>query len=699
MGKVRVFSLAKELGLQTASLLAALNRLGIADANPAKAIDEETAAAVRELIGEEAAKAREAAEAAATAAAAAAPAVAATPAAAAPAATPATAAKGKAAPARGKGAKVEVEEVEEEAEAEEEDALVDPFLASRNAIVSVSDTGLDDLERQVAELDARAADAESQKRRLLKPLPEMAKRPSGPMPEGAVVTPPVVTVLGHVDHGKTTLLDALRETKVVDTEQGGITQHIGASEIETASGKRIVFIDTPGHEAFTAMRARGAQVTDIAIIVVAADDSVMPQTIEAINHVKAAGVPIIVAINKIDVPGADVERVKQKLLEFELVPEEWGGDTIMLPVSALKRQGLDELLEMILIVAEMQELWGQPEAEFVGVVIEASMDASQGTLATVLVRNGTIHVGDAVVCGTGYGRVRKLLDWRGKSVKQMGPGRPVAVIGLSDVPDSGEIMERVENAKVARQIAEERLMGERAAELEAANVMSLRGLFKDVSGTERKHLNIVLKSDVYGTVQAVESSILSLGEQLDEVDINILHKGVGDITESDVMLAAASDAIIIGFNIGVEGRVRQQAEAEGVEIRTYGIIYQVLDDIRMAMLGMLEPVYEDVLLGKAEVLQLFKVSRIGVIAGCRVTEGKMQRGSEMVVMRGRQELYRGRMDSLKHFQQDASSVEAPGECGIATTSFRDFQIGDVVESHTKIEVPRAFPTEKRSSGR
>ncbi len=693
MGKVRVFSLAKELGLQTAALLAALTKLGVQDANPAKAIDEETAVAVRELIAEEAARAREAAETAAAAAPA--PAVAAAPAATTSPAAVATAAR-KAAPAKGKGGKVE-ETVEEE-EAEEEEQIIEKLFAPRDAVVSVTDAGLVELERRVAELDARQADEQSERRRTLKPLPEVARRPSGPKSPDAVETPPVVAVLGHVDHGKTTLLDALRQTNVVDSEQGGITQHVGASEVVTAEGKRVVFIDTPGHEAFTAMRARGAQVTDIAIIVVAADDGVMPQTIEAINHVKAAHVPIIVAINKMDVPGANPDLVKQQLLEFELVPEEWGGDTIMMPVSALKREGLDELLEMILIVAEVQELWAEPEAEFVGVVIEASIDSSQGAMATVLVRNGTIKVGDAIICGNGYGRVRKLFDWRGKSVKSMGPGRPVGVVGLTDVPESGEIMQRVESVKVARQIAEERIEAERKADREAAGAMSLRGLFKDVQSGEQKELNIVLKGDVYGTVQAVESSILALGEQLPEVNITILHKAVGDITESDIMLAVASRAIIIGFNVDAEPRVRQQADTEGVEIRTYGIIYQVLDDIRAAMLGMLDPIYEDVLLGKAEVLQLFKVSRIGVIAGCRVIEGRAERNQEMVVMRGRQEVYRGKMESLKHFAQDASSVEAPAECGISTSNFRDYQVGDIIEIHGRIKLERTFPVQERERG-
>jgi translation initiation factor IF-2 len=693
LGKVRVFSLAKELGLQTAALLAALTKLGVQDANPAKAIDEETAVAVRELIAEEAARAREAAETAAAAAPA--PAVAAAPAATTSPAAVATAAR-KAAPAKGKGGKVE-ETVEEE-EAEEEEQIIEKLFAPRDAVVSVTDAGLVELERRVAELDARQADEQSERRRTLKPLPEVARRPSGPKSPDAVETPPVVAVLGHVDHGKTTLLDALRQTNVVDSEQGGITQHVGASEVVTAEGKRVVFIDTPGHEAFTAMRARGAQVTDIAIIVVAADDGVMPQTIEAINHVKAAHVPIIVAINKMDVPGANPDLVKQQLLEFELVPEEWGGDTIMMPVSALKREGLDELLEMILIVAEVQELWAEPEAEFVGVVIEASIDSSQGAMATVLVRNGTIKVGDAIICGNGYGRVRKLFDWRGKSVKSMGPGRPVGVVGLTDVPESGEIMQRVESVKVARQIAEERIEAERKADREAAGAMSLRGLFKDVQSGEQKELNIVLKGDVYGTVQAVESSILALGEQLPEVNITILHKAVGDITESDIMLAVASRAIIIGFNVDAEPRVRQQADTEGVEIRTYGIIYQVLDDIRAAMLGMLDPIYEDVLLGKAEVLQLFKVSRIGVIAGCRVIEGRAERNQEMVVMRGRQEVYRGKMESLKHFAQDASSVEAPAECGISTSNFRDYQVGDIIEIHGRIKLERTFPVQERERG-
>ncbi len=520
-------------------------------------------------------------------------------------------------------------------------------------------------------------------------LPEEARRPSGDRPEHAIDVPPVVSVLGHVDHGKTTLLDALRETDVVSTEAGGITQHIGASEIQLADGNSIVFVDTPGHAAFTAMRARGGQVADIVVLVVAADDGVMPQTAEAIGHARAAEVPIIVAINKIDMPGADVDRTKQQLLEHELVAEDFGGDTIMVPVSALKKEGLDDLLEMILLLAEVQELWADPEAPFTGVVVEAGRDDSRGPVATVLVRNGEIKVGDVVMCGTGHGRVRRLNDWRGKSVKRMGPGHPVEVIGLSEVPEAGEIMTVAENVKAAREITAGREEELREAGLEASGRASLKDLYRELGELVVKDLNLVLKADVSGSVQVMESQLRALDRQLEEVDINIIHSGVGEVNESDVLLAVASNAIILGFHVGVTEAAERTAEAEHVEIRTYDIIYEALDDIQRAMLGMLEPIYEEQLIGRGRVLQIFRISRVGVVAGCVITDGYAQRGARMVVTRGRDEVvFEGTLDSLRRFDDEARRVEAPNECGISTPDFRGWEEDDRIEFFAEVEVPR-----------
>lgn len=679
--QVRIFQLAKKLGLRSEALLKVLADLGLEDVSAASSIDIETARAAAEILAEQAREARKRAEEEAAreaeAAEAAAKAVEAAPAEAGEALE--IVAEAEEVPLEEAVEAEGAEEAEEEAEEEEEEGRLPRWVPAWAAPES-----LRSLEEQLAELNL---DEEEEEEEVFATLPEEAQRPSGQRPPNAIDVPPVVSVLGHVDHGKTTLLDALRETDVVATEAGGITQHIGASEI-MAGDKPIVFIDTPGHAAFTAMRARGGQVADIVVLVVAADDGVMPQTAEAIGHAKAAGVPIIVAINKIDMPGADPNRIKQQLLEYELVAEEFGGDTIMVEVSALKKQGLDNLLEMILLLAEVQELWADPDAPFAGVVVEAGRDESRGPVATILVRNGEIKVGDVVICGTAYGRVRRLNDWRGKSVKSMGPGHPVEVIGLSDVPEAGEIMTVVEDIKQARLIAEEREQAKRVAGLEGSGRASLKDLYRELGELAVKDLNVVLKADVSGSVQVMEAQLRQLNRRLDEVEINIIHSGVGDVNESDVLLAVASNAIILGFHVDVTEAAARTAEAEHVEIRTYDIIYEALDDIQRAMLGMLEPVYEEKTVGHARVLQLFRISRVGVIAGCVVTDGYAQRGAKMVVRRGREVVFEGVLRSLKRFDDEARRVDAPNECGISTPEFRGWEEGDEIEFIAEVEVPR-----------
>ena len=666
MATIRIFALAKKLGLRSEALVAVLADMGVADLSPASPVDAATATAAVELLTEQVQQARQTAQAAAEA----------------------------------KTAKEDTRARADEERAEEPAAVAEPEWQEEVFAAPVHDAdlqeGLAELERHLAELQAATA-AERVEEEAVKPLSELAARPSGERPPSAVDVAPVVTVLGHVDHGKTTLLDALRDTDVASGESGGITQHIGASEVAT-DGKTIVFVDTPGHEAFTAMRARGAQVTDVAVLIVAADDGVMPQTVEAINHVKAAGVPMIVAINKTDLPGADVEAVKQQLLAHEIVPEEWGGDAIAVPISALQREGLDGLLEMILLVAEVQDLWADPQADFVGIVIESSVDPSEGTLATVLVRNGTISVGDIVVCGTAWGRVRRLRDWRGKSVKAMEPGRPVEVVGLSNVAESGEIMQVCKSSKEARTLAQQHQQTERDRHLMGQAEVQLRHLQLAFGDDLVKDLNIVLKADVWGSVQAMEANLANLDRLLDEININIVYSGVGVVTESDILLAAASEAIVLGFRVGTDSSAHRAAQDEHVEVRTYDVIYQALDDIRQAMTGMLEPIYEQQLIGEAEVLETFRVSRVGVIAGCRVTGGRLQRGARIEVMRGDEQLFTGELTSLRRFENDVATVDAPQECGVSTQGFNNWEVGDTITAYIQIEVPRTLPEPTADAG-
>jgi len=488
--------------------------------------------------------------------------------------------------------------------------------------------------------------------------------------------PPVVTILGHVDHGKTSLLDAIRKTKVAAGEAGGITQHIGAYQVEM-DGKPITFIDTPGHAAFTAMRARGAQVTDVAILVVAADDGVMPQTIEAINHALAAGVPIIVAINKVDVPAANPDRVKQQLTEHNIVVEDYGGDVVAVPVSALKGTGIDDLLESINLVAEIQELKANPDRPASAVVVEAELDSSRGPIATVLVQAGTLHQGDAVVVGETSGKIKAMFDDQGNRIKEAGPSTPVILMGLESVPDAGERIRAVADEKLARQIVEERRRAREADEQTDHAHVNLDTLFNEITTGKLKELIIILKADVRGSAEAIKASLERLSNA--EVKVKIIHSATGPVSDSDVMLAEASNGIIIAFNTRVEASAKKRSEVSGVEIRSYNIIYQVLEDVDKALQGMLEPVYKTVIDGHAEVRQVFKSSRLGGIAGCFVTDGTLRRGSNVRVVRGNEEISRTRCDGLKRFQDDVREVQTGYECGVVLSNFDKFQEGDIIE--------------------
>ena len=498
--------------------------------------------------------------------------------------------------------------------------------------------------------------------------------------------PPVVVVMGHVDHGKTSLLDAIRHSNVTKGEAGGITQHIGAYTVQI-DGKPITFLDTPGHEAFTAMRMRGAQITDIAILVVAADDGVMPQTVEAINHAKAAGVEIIVAINKMDKPSANPDRVEQELVEYGLVAEDWGGQTICVPVSAVTKDGLDSLLEMIILVAEMKELKANPNKNARGAIVEAQLDKGRGPVATVLVQNGTLQVGDPIVAGAAYGKIRAMTDDKGRRVKKAGPSTPVEILGLSEVPSAGDSFYVAENDKQARQVAESIIAKNRENMIkETPQKVSLDDLFSQIQSGNMKELNIVVKADVQGSVEAVRQSLERLSNE--EVRVRIIHGGVGAITESDVMLASASNAIIIGFNVRPEPAAKAFADEEKVDVRLYRVIYNAIEDITAAMKGLLDPVFEEQVLGHAEVRQLFKASGVGTIAGSYVKDGKFVRNCQVRIIRDGIVVYEGDLESLKRFKDDVKEVAAGYECGLVFKKFNDVKEGDWIEAYTMVEVPR-----------
>ena len=501
-----------------------------------------------------------------------------------------------------------------------------------------------------------------------------------------VSRPPVVCVMGHVDHGKTSLLDAIRDTHVTRGEAGGITQHIGASVVEI-NGQKITFLDTPGHEAFTAMRMRGANSTDIAVLVVAADDGVMPQTVEAISHAKAAGVEIIVAINKIDKPSANVERVKQELSEYELIPEDWGGSTIFVPVSAHTGEGIDTLLEMILLSAEVLELKANPNRAARGLVIEAQLDKGKGPVATILVQKGTLHVGDFIAAGACSGKVRAMMDDRGRRVKEAGPSTPVEILGLSDVPNAGEILMAFPSDKEAKSFAATFVTENKKHLLEETKgKLSLDNLFDQIQASDLKELPIIVKADVQGSVEAVKQSLTKLSNE--EVVVRVIHGGVGAVNESDVSLAATSNAIIIGFNVRPDAMAKQLADQEGVDLRLYKVIYQAIEDVEAAMKGMLDPVYEEKVIGHAEVRQLFKASGVGTIAGSYVLDGIFQRNCKVRITREGEQVFEGELASLKHFKDDVKEVKAGYECGLVFDGFNDVKEEDKVEAYIMVEVPR-----------
>ena len=497
--------------------------------------------------------------------------------------------------------------------------------------------------------------------------------------------PPIVTVMGHVDHGKTTLLDAMRSTAITEGEAGGITQHIGASEVNFG-GKKIVFLDTPGHESFTSLRARGAQVTDIAVLVVAADDSVMPQTIEAIDHAKAAGVPIVVAINKMDVPGANADKVIQELSENGILVEDWGGDVIAVKVSAKKGEGIDELLEMLLLVAEMEDLKANPNRMGIGTVIEAELESGRGPIATVIVNNGTMRVGDAITVGKTSGRIRAMYNYKGKKIKKALPSTPIEIAGLSEVPQAGEKIYVTKNDKRARELADYRKLEMRKEKMRASKHVSLEDLFSQIKEGELKKLNIIIKADAHGSIEALKGSLNKISNE--EVKINIIHSNIGTISEADISLASASNAIIIGFNVRPLANVVNIAKQENVDVRTYRIIYDAINDVNDAMVGMLDPEFVEEILGQIEVRDVFKVSKIGTIAGCYVTSGKVTRNSKVRLLRDGIVQYDGEISSLKRFKDDAKEVVSGYECGITLEKYDNIKVGDIIEAYIINEVKR-----------
>ncbi|WP_439741120.1 translation initiation factor IF-2 [Bacillus pseudomycoides] len=497
--------------------------------------------------------------------------------------------------------------------------------------------------------------------------------------------PAVVTIMGHVDHGKTSLLDSIRNSKVTAGEAGGITQHIGAYQVEV-NDKKITFLDTPGHAAFTTMRARGAQVTDITILVVAADDGVMPQTVEAINHAKAAGVPIIVAVNKMDKPAANPDRVMQELTEYELVPEAWGGDTIFVPISAIQGEGIDNLLEMILLVSEVEEYKANPNRYAAGTVIEAQLDKGKGTIATLLVQNGTLRVGDPIVVGTSFGRVRAMVNDIGRRVKVAGPSTPVEITGLNEVPQAGDRFMAFADEKKARQIGESRAQQALLAQRGEKSKLSLEDLFQQIQEGEMKEINLIVKADVQGSVEAMAASLRKI--DVEGVKIKIIHTGVGAITESDIILASASNAIVIGFNVRPDVNAKRTAELENVDIRLHRIIYKVIEEIEAAMQGMLDPEFEEKVIGQAEVRQTFKVTKVGTIAGCYVIDGKITRDSGVRIIRDGVVIFEGQLDTLKRFKDDVKEVAQNYECGITIERYNDLKEGDIIEAYIMEEVKR-----------
>lgn len=557
-------------------------------------------------------------------------------------------------------------------------------LMSLGVLISINQNVPQDIAAKVAEKLGCVVTVKEPERTPEQVIAEELQSPDDP--EKSVPRPPVVTVMGHVDHGKTSLLDAIRHTNVTAREAGGITQHIGASVVDH-KGSRIIFLDTPGHEAFTAMRARGARVTDIAVLVVAADDGVMPQTVEAINHARAAGVPIIVAINKIDKPGAKPERVKQQLAELGLIPEEWGGDTVTVEVSAKTGQGIDDLLEMIVLVAEMQELKSDPTRRGRGYIIETQMDKGRGPVATAIIRSGVLKVGDVVITDTTWGRIRAMYDGRGRQVKKAGPSTPVELVGLEELPRAGDMFLVVDDEKMAKEIIERRKLERREQEMASAHRMTLEELLKKQQEPAHNELKLIIKSDVQGSLEAILQALGKLDGG--EVKLEIIHSGVGPIIESDVMLAKASNARILGFNVRPDVNARNLAESDQIDIRTYRVIYDLVDDVQNMLKGLVKPKVEEVLLGRAEVRKTFHIPKIGTVAGCYVLDGKVTRQASVRLVRDGKVAYEGKLSSLKRFKDDVSEVSQGYECGIVLDRFQDIKPGDIIEAYVLREVRQA----------
>lgn len=651
MGKIRIYELAKALNIKSTELVDMLKELGIEAKSHMSTLEEETADLVKEML------------------------------------------------AGGEG-KPSEKEVEEEDTAQKievtppvnvknigEALNINPNkiikqLIEQGIMVNLTQKLTGDALVEVEKtLDIKVEVKEEEVKR-----PEKVKKEERKKKKKDLVTrPPVVTIMGHVDHGKTQLLDVIREANVVASEAGGITQHIGAYQVDI-DGRKITFLDTPGHEAFTAMRARGAHVTDIAILVIAADDGIMPQTVEAINHAKDAGIPIIVAINKIDKESANPERVKQQLTEYHLVPEEWGGETICVEISALQKINIEELLEMILLVAEVEDIKADPKDKASGVIVEAELDKGRGPVATVLIKDGTLRIGDAVIAGSAYGKVRAMINDKGERMKKAGPATPVEVLGLSDVPVAGDLLESVKSEKEAKKIAEGRRQEKREIEMTSDRPANLEQFFARMQDEEVKELKIIIKGDVQGSVEALRDSLNQIKSE--DVNLNIIHTGVGAISENDVILASASKAIIIGFNVRPDSRAKRVADQEGVDIRTYRIIYQVIDDVKKALEGLLDPEIREKVLGRAEVRDTFRVPKAGTIAGLYVTDGKITRNSNIRVLRDGVVVHEGSIGSLKRFQDDVREVESNYECGLNVEGFQDVKVGDVIEAFILEEIKR-----------
>lgn len=673
MGKIRIYNLAKELDKDSKELLDILDDLGVEVSSHMSTITEETADLVKAMYKEDEETAEEITETEAA-------------------------------------EEIKESEMSEEADSETAEAVeaveietpitVKEFAEkidkqANNIIVELMNLGVmanvnqnldeDTLELLAAELDIKIKiKSEEEEIKSMRIGPEIEDKE-----EDLEARPPIVTVMGHVDHGKTTLLDVIRKSRVAvaGSEAGGITQHIGAYQAEI-DDKKITFIDTPGHEAFTAMRARGAQLTDIAILVVAADDGIMPQTEEAINHAKAAGIPIIVAINKIDKANAQPERVKQELTEYGLVPEDWGGNTICVNVSALQETNIDELLEMIILVSEMEELKANPTRLAEGVVIEAELDKGRGPVATVLVKNGTLRVGETLLAGLTCGRVRAMFDEFGENIEAAGPSTAVEVLGLNDVPNAGDFVQVLEDEKKAKNVAADRQAEKRQQEIQQDAKVSLEDLYKQIQEGEVKELNIIIKADVQGSIEALRASLLRLGT--DEVTVNVIHTGVGGVNETDVNLASASNAIIIGFNVRPDNNALKVAEKEQVDIRTYRVIYKALEDIKDAMAGLLDPELKEEVTGRAEVRATFKVPDVGIIAGAYITDGHVNRNYDARLIRDGVVIHEGTISSLKRFENDVREVKEGYECGIGIENYNDIKEGDIIEFYTYREIKRSL---------